>query len=572
MKPVTLRPKLTNLPDAINYKEIFELLGTLHLTIYTPTEFIHPSKLSKYLNEEETENFRKGRELGVQRLMSINLLKRMESSVHSFLMTVTRIYDYIHTTKELIDAFAQSKKDGSLDEVRDLSGMENDFDDDDKNTDFFTVGKKVHIELNDMDYISWRRDMEEDLATLSLLISMVKDITPEYDFKLNELYRIIREKITSPINPGNKKILVFTAFADTAEYLYENVSKMVTNELGLHTALITGSVDGKTTVPRIKADMNHVLCCFSPKSKERDVLYPAMKADIDILIATDCISEGQNLQDCDFCVNYDIHWNPVRIIQRFGRIDRIGSQNKVIQLVNFWPDLTLDEYINLKSRVETRMRISVMTATGDDDLINREEKGDLEYRRAQLKRLQEETVDLEDMTGGISIMDLGLNDFRMDLLAYMKEHEDIDRVPLGIHAVVKGEKPGVVFVLKNVNDSINLENQNRLHPFYMVYVDMDGEIIANHLQPKDTLDILRLLAKGKDLPDSAICDEFNKITADGKKMEKISQLLEDAIMSIIEKKDEGDIDSFFGSGETTFLDKGFSGLDDFELICFMVVI
>ena len=572
MKPVTLRPKLTNLPNAINYKEIFELLGTLHLTIYTPTEFIHPSKLSKYLNEEETENFRKGRELGVQRLMSINLLKRMESSVHSFLMTVTRIYDYIHTTKELIDAFAQSKKNGSLDEVRDLSGMENDFDDDDKNTDFFTVGKKVHIELNDMDYISWRRDMEEDLATLSLLISMVKDITPEYDFKLNELYRIIREKITSPINPGNKKILVFTAFADTAEYLYENVSKMVTNELGLHTALITGSVDGKTTVPRIKADINHVLCCFSPKSKERDVLYPAMKADIDILIATDCISEGQNLQDCDFCVNYDIHWNPVRIIQRFGRIDRIGSQNKVIQLVNFWPDLTLDEYINLKSRVETRMRISVMTATGDDDLINREEKGDLEYRRAQLKRLQEETVDLEDMTGGISIMDLGLNDFRMDLLAYMKEHEDIDRVPLGIHAVVKGEKPGVVFVLKNVNDSINLENQNRLHPFYMVYVDMDGEIIANHLQPKDTLDILRLLAKGKDLPDSAICDEFNKMTADGRKMEKVSQLLEDAIMSIIEKKDEGDIDSFFGSGETTFLDKGFSGLDDFELICFMVVI
>ena len=414
--------------------------------------------------------------------------------------------------------------------------------------------------------------MEEDLATLSLLISMVKDITPEYDFKLNELYRIIREKITSPINPGNKKILVFTAFADTAEYLYENVSKMVTNELGLHTALITGSVDGKTTVPRIKADMNHVLCCFSPKSKERDVLYPEMKADIDILIATDCISEGQNLQDCDFCVNYDIHWNPVRIIQRFGRIDRIGSQNKVIQLVNFWPDLTLDEYINLKSRVETRMRISVMTATGDDDLINREEKGDLEYRRAQLKRLQEETVDLEDMTGGISIMDLGLNDFRMDLLSYMKEHEDIDRVPLGIHAVVKGEKPGVVFVLKNVNDSINLENQNRLHPFYMVYVDMDGEIIANHLQPKDTLDILRLLAKGKDLPDSAICDEFNKMTADGRKMEKVSQLLEDAIMSIIEKKDEGDIDSFFGSGETTFLDKGFSGLDDFELICFMVVI
>ena len=570
-KPITLRPMLTNLPNAINYKEIFELLSKLHLTIYTPTEFIHPSKLSKYLTEKETENFRKGRELGVQRLMSINLLKRMESSVHSFLLTVKRIYDFIYDTGETIDAFAKGKGDGSLDEVRDLSGMERDFDDDDQNTDFFAVGKKVRIDLNDMDYVSWKRDMDEDLENLALLISMVQDITPEYDFKLNELYRIIKEKIETPINPGNKKILVFTAFADTAEYLYENVSRMAKKELGLNTALITGSVDGKTTIPKIRADMNHVLSCFSPKSKDRETLYPNLKADIDILIATDCISEGQNLQDCDFCINYDIHWNPVRIIQRFGRIDRIGSQNKVIQLVNFWPDLTLDEYINLKSRVETRMRISVMTSSGDDDLINREEKGDLEYRRAQLKRLQEETVDLEDMTGGISIMDLGLNDFRMDLLAYMKEHENIDRVPFGIHAVVKGEKPGVVFVLKNVNDNINSENQNRLHPFYMVYVGMDGEIIAGHLQPKDTLDILRLLAKGKDTPDSALCDEFNKMTADGKKMEMVSMLLEDAVMSIIDAKSEEDIDSFFGSGETTFLDKGFSGLDDFELICFMVV-
>ena len=571
-KPITLRPMLTTLPNAINYKEIFELLSKLHLTIYTPTQFIHASKLSKYLNEKETENFRKGRELGVQRLMNINLLKRMESSVHSFLLTVKRIYDSMQAASVAIEAFTAGKSSGSLDEMRDLTGMMQDFDDDDQNTDFFTAGKKVQIDLNDMDYISWKRELDEDLENLALLISMVQDITPEYDSKLNELYRVIREKITSPLNPGNRKILVFTAFADTAEYLYENVSRMAKRELGLNTALMTGSVDGKTTASKIKADMNHVLTCFSPKSKDRDLLYPDLKEDIDILIATDCISEGQNLQDCDFCVNYDIHWNPVRIIQRFGRIDRIGSQNSVIQLVNFWPDLTLDEYINLKSRVETRMRITVMSATGDDDLINQEEKGDLAYRRAQLERLQEEAVDLEDMTGGISIMDLGLNDFRMDLITYMKEHKDLDRVPLGIHAVVKGEKPGVVFVLKNVNDSINVENHNRLHPFYMVYVGMDGEIIANHLQPKDTLDILRHLAKGKTAPDSTRCDEFNKMTADGKKMELVSVLLEDAITSIIEAKEEGDIDSFFGAGKTTFLDKGFSGLDDFELICFMVVL
>lgn len=571
-KPVSLRPKLTTLKNAINYKDVFEILSVLHLTIYTPTIYIHPSKLSKYLDEKETENFRKGRELGIQRLMSINLLKRMESSVHSFLLTVKRIYDYIFDTAEVIDAFMAGKGSASLDEMRDLSGASTEFDDDDQNTDFFTVGKKVQIDLRDMDYISWKRDIDEDLENLILLISMVEDITPEYDFKLNELLRVIREKAASPINPGNKKMLIFTAFADTAEYLYENVSAMAKKELGLNTALVTGSVDGQTTIPKFKADMNHVLACFSPKSKDRDVLYPKDSADIDILIATDCISEGQNLQDCDYCVNYDIHWNPVRIIQRFGRIDRIGSQNKVIQLVNFWPDLDLDEYINLKSRVETRMRISVMTSTGDDDLINQEEKGDLEYRRAQLKRLQEEVVDLEDMTNGVSIMDLGLNEFRMDLLAYMKEHGDIDHVPFGIHAVAKGEKPGVIFVMKNINENINIENQNRLHPFYMVYVGMDGEVITNHLQPKDTLDVLRHVARGKSEPDMALCETFNKETKNGRNMDKVSHLLEDAIMSIIDAKSEGDIDSFFGGGQTTFLSGGFSGLDDFELICFMVVI
>ena len=438
-----------------------------------------------------------------------------------------------------------------------------------------TLGKKVRIDLRDMDYISWKRDIDHDLETLSLLISMVEDITPEYDYKLRELIRVIKEKAAAPINPGNQKILIFTAFSDTAEYLYENIKEMAKRELGLETALITGNVEGRTTISRFQADMNRILAAFSPKSKDQAVLYPKddkAKNEIDILIATDCISEGQNLQDCDFCINYDIHWNPVRIIQRFGRIDRIGSQNKMIQLVNFWPDLDLDEYINLKARVETRMRISVMTSTGDDDLINQDEKGDLEYRRSQLKKLQEEVVDLEDMSSGVSIMDLGLNDFRMDLLSYMKEHDDIDHTPFGIHAIVRGEKPGVIFILKNVNEQINIKAQNRLHPFYIVYVGMDGEIITNHLHPKDTLDIMRRLARGKAVPDKTLCDRFNKETNNGRNMEKVSHLLEDSIMSIIDAKDESDIDSFFGSGQTTFLSGGFSGMDDFELICFMVVL
>lgn len=569
-KPISLYPKLTDRPGAINYKEVFECLNDLKLTIYTPTKFILPSKLSKYLSEEETENFRKGRETGIQRLMSINLLKRMESSVHSFLLTVKRVYGYLYDTSQIIEQFINSGT-GNLNEMTDLSAEESEFDDDDQNTDFFTVGKKVQIDIRDMDYISWKRDIDDDLDTLSLLIGMVEDITPKYDFKLNQLIGVIKKKEEHPINPGNKKVLIFTAFADTAEYLYENIAPRA-KELGLNTALVTGSVDGRTTIPNFQAEMNHVLCCFSPVSKDRDVLYPKDKNnDIDILIGTDCISEGQNLQDCDYCINYDIHWNPVRIIQRFGRIDRIGSKNKVIQIVNFWPNLTLDEYINLKARVETRMKISVMTSTGDDDLINPEEKGDLEYRKAQLKKLQEEVVDLEDMTSGVSIMDLGLNDFRIDLLAYMKEHKDIDHMPFGIHAVAHGDKPGVIFVLKNVNQKINIKNQNRLHPFYMVYVGMDGEIITNHLQPKDTLDEMRHIARGKTEPDKELCKIFNKETRDGRDMGKVSGLLEDAIGSIIEAKDEEDIDSFFTAGKTSFQSGGFSGIEDFELICFMVV-
>lgn len=350
-KPISLRPKLTTLESAINYEDVYNLLSSLHLTIYTPTEFIHPSKLSKYLSQDETENFKKGREHGIQRLMSINLLKRMESSVHSFLLTIRRVYDYINGTAKIIDAFVAGQN-VSLDEMTDLSGAEQDFDDDDLNTDFFSVGKKVKIDLRDMDYISWKRDIDEDLENLQLLILMVEDVTPEYDFKLNQLLDVIRNKVRQPINPGNKKVLIFTAFSDTAEYLYENVSRMAQKELGLNTALITGSVDGRTTIPGFKADMNHVLACFSPRSKERDLLYPKEHHEIDILIATDCISEGQNLQDCDYCINYDIHWNPVRIIQRFGRIDRIGSRNAVIQLVNFLSQFLIIEAMrNLRAAI-----------------------------------------------------------------------------------------------------------------------------------------------------------------------------------------------------------------------------
>lgn len=573
LKPISRRPSMTNLSSAINYNQIYEQLMQLTLVIYTPSNYIFPSKMSKYidLTHNKGDNLtQKGREQGIRRLMSINLLKRLESSVYSFNLTLSRILTLIKSTIQSIDHFEEYGK-ADFDMYEDA---ENDFDIDDENNDYFTVGKKVKIDLADMDYKTWRDELQQDADTLELLTLMIADITPAHDLKLQTLMNLLDDKMKHPINGENKKVLIFSAFSDTAEYLYDQVSIYMKEKYGLDTAVITGSIDGRTTIKGLKATLNNVLTCFSPISKSRDILMPGSTKEIDILIATDCISEGQNLQDCDYLVNYDIHWNPVRIIQRFGRIDRIGSRNKYIQLVNFWPDMTLDDYINLKSRVETRMRISVMTSTGDDDLINPGEKGDLEYRKQQLKRLQEEVVDIEDMSSGISIMDLGLNEFRLDLLEYIKTHEDLDQKPKGLHAVVPAtdENPeGVILVLRNINNSINIDNQNRIHPFYMVYIGVNGEIVCDYLNPKKLLDTVRLLCRGKSEPILTLCEKFNRETDDGRNMEEISQLLSDAINSIIDVKEESDIDSLFSAGGTSALMSEINGLDDFELICFLVV-
>lgn len=573
LKPISMRPSLTNLKSAINYNQIYEELMKLTLCIYTPSNYIFPSKLDKYMDLTHNKGInltQRGREQGIRRLMSINLLKRLESSVFSFNLTLSRIRELITKTIGAINRFEKY----GISDLDMYEASDHDFDMDDSNTDFFTVGKKVKIDLADMDYRTWREELQADADILELLTLMIADITPEYDTKLQTLFALISKKIEHPINGDNKKILIFSAFSDTAEYLYENVSAFVKKRYGLDTALITGTVDGKTTVKGLKATLNNVLTCFSPISKSKAVLMPNSTANIDILIATDCISEGQNLQDCDYLVNYDIHWNPVRIIQRFGRIDRIGSKNGYIQLVNFWPDMDLDEYINLKNRVETRMKISIMTATGDDDLINAEEKGDLEYRKAQLKRLQEEVVDIEDMSEGISIMDLGLNEFRLDLLEYLKTHPDMERKPRGLHAVVPAteELPeGVIFVLRNVNNSVNIDNQNRIHPFYMVYIGREGDVICDYLNPKQLLDDVRLLCRGKSEPIKAVYTKFNEETDDGRNMAEMSELLSMAIDSIIDTKEESDIDSLFSAGGTSALMSDISGLSDFELICFLVV-
>ena len=569
LSPISRRPKLTDLNDAITFADIAEMLNRLNLSIYTPSLFIFESEKGNYGIDYEGEGLTvDGREKGIRKLMAINLLKRLESSVNSFRLTLTRIRDFINDSITAIDKFQESGA-GTVD-VTDFS---EDFDTEDSENDPF-VGRKSKINLRDMDYVSWRRDLKADLEVLELLILMLKDITPEHDTKLQQLVADLKKKFEHPINGSNKKVLIFTAFADTANYLYEQLSGRILDDCGLHTALITGSTEGKCTLPKLKCTFNDILTYFSPMSKDRDAIHPNDTREIDVLIATDCISEGQNLQDCDYLINYDIHWNPVRIIQRFGRIDRIGSKNDMIQLVNYWPDMELDDYIKLKGRVESRMKATVITSTGDDNLLSANEKGDLEYRRNQLKKLQNEVVDIEDMDTGVNIMDLGLNEFRLDLLANLKEHPNMDLTPFGMSAVVNASElvePGVMYVLKNKNNCVNIDRSNLLHPFYMVYLSHTGTVICDHLSPKKLLDKMRFACKDKTEPDKVLCKQFNKETRDGKNMRHYSDLLQSAIESIITVKEESDIDSLFSVGETSALTYNIKGLDDFELICFLVI-
>lgn len=569
LSPVSRRPKLTDLNDAITFADIAEMLNRLNLSIYTPSLFIFESEKGNYGIDYEGEGLTvDGREKGIRKLMAINLLKRLESSVNSFRLTLTRIQDFIKESITAIDKFQESGA-GTVD-VTDFS---EDFDTEDNENDPF-VGRKSKINLRDMDYVSWRRNLKADLEVLELLILMLKDITPEHDTKLQQLVADLKNKFEHPINGSNKKVLIFTAFADTANYLYEQLSGRILNDCGLHTALITGSTEGKCTLPKLKCTFNDILTYFSPLSKDRDAIHPNDTREIDVLIATDCISEGQNLQDCDYLINYDIHWNPVRIIQRFGRIDRIGSKNDVIQLVNYWPDMELDDYIKLKGRVESRMKATVITSTGDDNLLSANEKGDLEYRRNQLKKLQNEVVDIEDMDTGVNIMDLGLNEFRLDLLANLKEHPNMDLTPFGMSAVVNASElvePGVMYVLKNKNNGVNIDRSNLLHPFYMVYLSHTGTVICDHLSPKKLLDKMRYACKDKTEPDKALCKQFNKETRDGKNMRHYSDLLQSAIESIITVKEESDIDDFLNGVQGNLFANEIRGLDDFELICFLVI-
>ncbi len=584
-KPLSYHPPLTLRGDVIGFNQIFKQLSMLRLAVYAPVSYILPSRIAKYEDMYDTDVGSKGkltqadREKSLQRLMVTNLLKRLESSVHSFRITLNKLKQKQQTALESIEAFdlhgthidlqdvASAYEDTDFEED-DFSGIDDDMD------DAFSTGGKIKISLNDMDLPSWQHDLSADLDVIDALLEEMSKVTPQEDAKLQHLKNHIEAKLSQPINSGNKKVLIFTAFADTADYIYDQLAPFFYKTEQIHTGKVTGSSTPKSTLGT-GYDFQSLLTLFSPRSKEKAAILPDEPAELDILIGTDCISEGQNLQDCDYLINYDIHWNPVRIIQRFGRVDRIGSLNDSIQLVNYWPDISLDEYINLKERVENRMIITNITATGDDNVLN-VESNDVAYRKEQLRRLQDEVIDLEDLKTGIAITDLGLNDFRMDLLNYSKANGNLSNLPNGLHAVVPadlahGLVPGAIYVLRNRNHSVNINQQNRLHPYYLIYMANNGDVVIDHMQVKPLLDRVRAACKGKSQPLDAAFQRFNQATNDGKEMDFYSELLDKAIATMVELKEEKDLDSLFTSTKTTALTYTIAGLDDFELINFIIV-
>ena len=581
LKPISFHCPLTHRADVIGFNDIFDHLTMLRLAVYAPVSYILPSRLPKYeaLYDTEVEGNRgklrqADRERSLQALMTVNLLKRLESSVEAFRITLQKLKDNHQKTLAKIEAFKRTGKDAGFADIAEAYENAEPDEEEFPDPDDQEIGSKVRINLSDMDLPSWEHDLKADLVVIDALLSEMKKITPAEDAKLQHLKDQIERKLASPINAGNKKLLIFTAFADTANYLYENIASALLAKHGLHTGRVTGS-DAPGSTLKKHYDFQSLLTLFSPISKEKSAVLASERGEIDILIGTDCISEGQNLQDCDTVINYDIHWNPVRIIQRFGRIDRIGSRNSCIQLVNYWPDITLDEYINLRERVESRMVIADVTATGDDNVLSAK-SNDVSYRKEQLRRLQEEVIEMEDLKTGVSITDLGLNDFRMDLLNYVKENGDLAGVPNGMHAVVpaepeKGLPPGVIFALRNRNHGVNINQQNRLHPYYLVYIGQNGKLVTDHTEVKKLLDLVRAACKGLDKPVPDVCRLFNRSTGDGRNMQAYSSLLGQAIRSMIDLKEEKDIDSLFSGHKTTALVDTIAGLDDFELIAFLVV-
>ncbi len=578
LKPINVKPDVDLAGEFPSIREINLEIQRLNLAAYAPLRYVLPHKRDAY-DEKYSTKLRSGegffrqvdREESLIQLLRINALKRMESSVFSFALTVQRQLNDVEATLARIEEQA--------DELEELDIA--DVDIEDAAFESLLVGRKVKVLLQDVDLIRWRQDLLEDRNRLATLHTEACQVTATRDAKLAELRKVIEQKYHNPINSENRKVIVFTAFADTARYLYNELAPWTHDTLGLESALVTGAGSNQTTLPHLRKDFASILTAFAPRAKERPDDLEA-EGEIDLLIATDCISEGQNLQDCDWLINYDIHWNPVRIIQRFGRIDRIGSPNDHIQLVNFWPNMELEEYLRLEQRVSGRMVLLDISATGEENLIEQQSgnpMNDLEYRRKQLLKLQDAVIDLEDLSSGVSIADLTLTDFRIDLAEFLRGSSDVlETLPLGVYAVTTTEDaeipPGIIFCLRAEGPAATrqFEPGYPLAPHYLVHIGEDGTVLLPFTQAKQLLDHLKRLCIGRDIPDASACTRFNKHTQQNKNMRAAQRLLAAAVTSIAGKTEERAVASLFSPGGTHAMASEFPGINDFEVVAFLVVL
>jgi len=577
LKPINIKADVDRAGEFRSVREINREIRRLHLAAYAPLRYVLPHKLAAYDRKYSTEVkggtgfFRQvDREESLIHLLRVNVLKRMESAVSSFALTIGRQLRDVEATLARIEEHAEEVSEIEIDDV----------DVDDPYYESLLVGREIKVLLKDVDTIRWKQDLNEDRGRLAKLLTSAQQVDAARDAKLAALREVIEQKCRNPINPGNRKVIVFTAFADTARYLYEQLAPWLKQTLGIDTALVTGSGSNQTTLPRLRKDLASILTAFAPRAKERPAEYAA-DGDLDLLIATDCISEGQNLQDCDCLINYDIHWNPVRIIQRFGRIDRIGSANDRIQLINFWPNLELEEYINLEQRVSGRMVLLDISATGEENLIELQsgnQMNDLEYRRKQLLKLQESVIDLEDLSTGVSIADLTLTDFRIDLAEFMKEHPGLlESLPLGACAVTAAAgsdvPAGIIFCLKAMGEPLGRASETGypLAPHYLVHVGEDGAVLLPFQQAKQILDSLKRACIILTPVDNAAA-RFDRATKQGENMSYAQRLLAAAVASIAGKTEERAVASLFVPGGTHARSGEFAGMNDFEVMAFLVIL
>ncbi|MBF0202645.1 MAG: hypothetical protein HQK66_15355, partial [Desulfamplus sp.] len=631
LKPDTYTPYIDTGGELLKFKETHMKLEELILAVYMPMSYIKKAYRKHYRERFQTKYNNKiifsheDREFITSKLHRFNLFKRLDSSVFAFGETLRRLKERIASCIEILEEYQEEQGQEQKREKKRAANTadsavasntttggefpfcdDSDFEGEFMDEDAPALDYKYTIKIRHLDINAYLHDLYFDRMVLDVIYSEVSTVLEEKrDNKLATLQTVVLEKVKkTPYNAGNRKVLIFTAFADTARYLYKALSpapaepestfpippKKPFKSRALPTAgpssdsrlprnqpviaMISGTGKPMVSVDSVERTFDAVLSAFSPKSRIKVPLPP--EKQVDILIGTDCISEGQNLQDCDCVINYDIQWNPVTLIQRFGRIDRIGSSNTHIKMINFFPDMDLNEYLSLEKRVKSKMISANISSTGDEDVLS-PEMNDISFRNRQLERLREEVIDLDEAGENISLTDLNMNEYLFELADYLKRVPEIREIPRGIyavtHAMEDGEKAphqGVIFCFKHRGETTKPDNDSTLYPYYLIFMDRAGNVTYGNNRARELLKLYRKLCYGTREPVKPLVDKFLEETRHVKDMSFYSGLLSSAIQSIRgqeETEAEQSIFDFSGynnpfAGETA---------DDFELVSFLVV-